>query len=200
MSPDGLNCSSKQSAWCWLSTIETPRKAYSHLKLTICCFKVQMFNTRAQYLLLHLPDTRKQNKSCEKNNIHWKAGQTAVQPVDSCFLPARFRSGFWVANLRLSIDSHPHQTDGAQPYIVPQVSNRYQMRYTHGSSFGMMGNISQYRRLQALLDVASGEQSVTSQFVEVTVQHIQIQIQNFVVQTAMQSTVLQQIILLKYFV
>ena len=60
----------------------------------ICCVKVQMFNIRAQYLLLHLPDTQKQDKSCEKNNIHRKAGQTAVQPVDSHFLPACFRSGF----------------------------------------------------------------------------------------------------------
>ena len=74
--------------------VTTSGKAYSYLELTICCFKVQMFIIRAQYLLLHLPDTRKQNKSCEKNNIHRKAGQTAVQPVNGRFLPARFRSGF----------------------------------------------------------------------------------------------------------
>ena len=74
-----------------------------------------MFIIRAQYLLFHLPDTRKQKKSCQKNNIHQKAGQTAVQPVDGRFLPARFRSGFRVANLRPSIDGRPRQTDGAQP-------------------------------------------------------------------------------------
>ena len=105
MSPDGLNCSSKQSEWCWLSTNKTLQKAYSHLELTICCFKVQMFIIRAQYLLFYLPDTQKQKKSCEKNNIHRKAGQTAVQPVDSCFLPGRFRSGFWVANLWPSLSN-----------------------------------------------------------------------------------------------
>ena len=105
MSPDGLNYSSEQPEWCWLSTIKTPQKIYSHLQLMICCFKVQMFIIRAQYLLFHQPDTRKQKKSCKKNNIHRKAGQMAVQPVDSRFLPTCFCSGFRVANLRLSLSN-----------------------------------------------------------------------------------------------
>ena len=34
---------------------------------------------------------------------------------------------------------------------------RYRIRYMHGSLFGMISNISQHRRFQALLDFASGQ-------------------------------------------
>ena len=98
-----------------LITIETLQKVSSHLKLTICCFKVQTFIIRAQYLFLHLPDTQKQMKNGEKNNIHRKAGQMTVQPIYSCCLPAHSCSGFGVAYLRLLINGHPHQTDSMQP-------------------------------------------------------------------------------------
>ena len=105
MSPDRLNCSSKQSEWYWLITIETPQKVYSHIELMICCFKVQMFIICAQYLFLHLPYTQKQKKNCAKSDIHQKAGQMAVQPVYSCFLPAHSCSGSWIANLQLSLSN-----------------------------------------------------------------------------------------------
>ena len=55
-------------------------------------------------------------KKCEKNELHQKVGKTAIKPIYGCFLPVRFRYGFQSANLQPSINGHPHQTDGAQPY------------------------------------------------------------------------------------
>ena len=70
-----------------------------------------MFIIRAQYLLFHLPDTRKQKKVVKKIIYIERLGKRPYNPSTAVFYPA-----VSVLAFELQIYGRPRQTDGAQPY------------------------------------------------------------------------------------